>query len=352
MPDWTKSMQQTFEYRIVDPGTWRDDKEIDVVKSSDIDNDNDADTLGSASFDVTENLGEMYIRTYLVTRQNGIRERFPIGTHLVQTPSSSFNGKVRSVSMDAYTPLLELKENPPPIGYYLPKGSNIMEEAYKIVQTHVRAPVVQPKCDKTLYADFAANTDDTWLTYVIDLIGSADYELGLDELGRVLFMPIQSVDALRPVTTFDDGNSSILYPDISEENDLYGVPNVVEVVYAQNNVNLYARVVNDDPNSIVSTVNRGREITYRESNPSFSGTPNQKQIDDYAVKLLQKLSTVEHKITYSRGYYPVRVGDCVMLDYTAAGIHRQKAQVIKQTIDCSTGCKVSETAVYTTKLWG
>lgn len=26
MPDWTKSMEQSFEYCIVDPGTWRDEK--------------------------------------------------------------------------------------------------------------------------------------------------------------------------------------------------------------------------------------------------------------------------------------------------------------------------------------
>ena len=24
MPDWTKSMQQTFEYYVVDPNTWKD----------------------------------------------------------------------------------------------------------------------------------------------------------------------------------------------------------------------------------------------------------------------------------------------------------------------------------------
>ena len=24
MPDWTKTMQQTFEYYVVDPGTWKD----------------------------------------------------------------------------------------------------------------------------------------------------------------------------------------------------------------------------------------------------------------------------------------------------------------------------------------
>ena len=28
MPDWKKSMQQTFEYYIVDPGTWKDKDQI------------------------------------------------------------------------------------------------------------------------------------------------------------------------------------------------------------------------------------------------------------------------------------------------------------------------------------
>ena len=31
MPDWTKSMEQSFEYYIVDPGTWRDQKKLDNI---------------------------------------------------------------------------------------------------------------------------------------------------------------------------------------------------------------------------------------------------------------------------------------------------------------------------------
>ena len=111
MADWTASMQQKFEYYIVDPGTWKDVSIIDNVKSCTISRDADAETLGSATINVTESVGECYIRIYLITIQNGVTEKHPLGTFLVQTPSSSFNGKVRDVSMYAYTPLLELKEN-------------------------------------------------------------------------------------------------------------------------------------------------------------------------------------------------------------------------------------------------
>ena len=62
MPDWTKSMEQTFEYYIVDPGTWMDKKRLSTVKSSSIVRDIEADTLGSATIDITDSVGECYIR--------------------------------------------------------------------------------------------------------------------------------------------------------------------------------------------------------------------------------------------------------------------------------------------------
>ena len=92
MTDWLSSMQQTFEYYIVDPGTWKDSKLIDNVKSSTINRDFEADTLGSATIDITESVGECYIRIYLIAIQNGVKEKVPLGTFLVQTPSSSVNG--------------------------------------------------------------------------------------------------------------------------------------------------------------------------------------------------------------------------------------------------------------------
>lgn len=352
MTDWLSSMQQTFEYYIVDPGTWKDMKLLDNVKSCTINRDSDVETLGSATIDVTNSLGECYVRVYLVTIQNGIKERHPLGTFLIQSPSSSFDGKIRSVSMDAYTPLLELKENPPPLGYSILKDSNIMRNAYLLVREHARAPVVETVSSDTLYYDFVANTSDTWLTFLTDLMANAKYNFTLDELGRILFSPNQDVASLQPVWTYDDGNSSILYPAITTDHDLYGIPNVVEVIYSNGKDYYHARVVNDDSNSPTSTISRGREILYRDTNPSLTGDPTERQIEEYANNLLRALSTVEYTITYTHGYCPVRVGDCVRLNYSRAGLTGIKAKVISQSIKCESGCPVTEKAVFTTKLWG
>lgn len=352
MVDWTSSMQQTFEYCVVDPITWTDVRRIDNVTGCQITRDSEHDTLGSATIDVNEPLGECYVRAYLITVQNGVTDRHPLGTFLVQTPSSKTDGKNGSVSIDAYTTLLELKENPPPFGYSILKGENILDSAYRLTRDNVRAPVVRPSCTETLYYDFVANTDDTWLSYNTDLISNAKYIYDLDEMGRILFSPKQDTASLQPVWTYDDGNSSILYPDITVDRDIYGIPNVVEVLYSNSAGYYYSKVVNDDPNSPISTVNRGRMITRRVTDPDLIGDPTENQVENYARQLLRDVSSLEYRVSYTHGYCPVRVGDCVMLNSVAAGLVNVKAKVISQTISCEPGCPVQETAVFTNRLWG
>lgn len=352
MTNWLDSMQQTFEYYIVDPNTWKDTKKLDTVLSSSINRDLNVETLGSATINIGESLGECYIRIYLVTIQNGVTERHPLGTFIVQTPSYSFNGKVENVTMDAYTPLLELKESPPPLGYSLLKDENIMERAYLLIRECARAPVVKVDSDDKLVYDFVANVDDTWLTFIRDLISNAKYSFQLDELGRILFAPVQTTASLQPVWTYNDDNSSILYPELDIDRDLYGIPNVVEVIYSNGIQYYYGVAVNDDSDSPISTVNRGRRIVHRVTNPDSLGIPTQVQIQQYAERLLKELSTLEYTITYTHGYCPVRVGDCVRLNYKKAGLNGVKAKVISQSIKCEPGCPVTEKAVFTSNLWG
>ncbi len=418
MPDWSASMQQTFEFYTVSPDkNWKDVKRLTNIKSCTINRDEDVETLGSATFDITESVGECYIRVYLVTIQNGVTERHPLGTFLAQTPSSSFDGKTRSVSMDAFTPLLELKEKMPPMGFYLKKDeTDIMKAAYELMNENMRGPVVRPAIPSTkLDYNCVADPDDTWLRFLTELISASStttcykveysddghfvrtndvieepemkdyvqladktlsndivykyndsegteryyclvksltkYKLGLDEMSRVLFMPSQDLSAMVPVWTYTDDNSSILYPELNLDHDIYGIPNVVEVVYEAADDYIVSRKVNDDHKSPVSTVSRGREIVYRQTNPDIHGNPSRELVDKYAEELLSELSSVEYTVTYTHGYCPVRIGDCVRLNYKRAGLTNVKAKVISQTIKCETGCSVSEKAVFTNKLW-
>jgi len=454
----------------VESATWRDKRKLDNIKSCTITRDYDSDTKVSATFDVTESVGECYIRVYLITVQNGFKERHALGTFLVQTPSSSFDGKVRTVSMDAYSPLLELTEKSPPFGYFIKKGADVMGMAYSLTKDNVRCPVSEPVTPSTtLYYDFIADTDDTYMTMLKDLIGVAtttkcykvnysydfykvienndgsyektndivapitvnevkenlgqfteyplyvytendqteycckidsyfitkeevdypfgkevtaingsdlnnkyfsyvddegitnyftitetgvaQYEFEVDEMGQVTFVPKLDAKYMQPKWTFTDDNSSILDASISVNHDLYGVPNVVEVVYSTKDKNIISVIENNDPNSPTSIINRGRRIIHRAVNPDIHGEATQAVVDKYAEDLLSALSSVEYTISYTHGYCPVKLGDCIMLNYERAGLRNIKAKVIYQNIKCKTGCQVSEKAVFTNKLW-
>lgn len=349
--DWTSSMQQTFEYCEVDPNTWKDARRLDMFSSCKIDWDAETDTLGSASYEVYDYLDECYVRAYMIAIQNGVKNKIPLGTFLVQSPSDNFDGKRHKYSIEGYTPLIELKESSPPLGYSIPKDSDILAEAYLVTKNHVRAPVVKPTGSDKLVGDFISNIGDTWFTFNHDLLANASFSYDLDEMGRILFAPNQDTASLAPVWTYDDGNSSILYPDISIEADIYNVPNVVEVLYSVNSGYLYSKAVNNDPNSPTSTVSRGREIVYRVTDPDLYGVANQPQIDAYAEQVLRNMSSLKYRVSYSHGYNGVRVNDCVRLNYERAGLYGVKAKVISQSITCDTGCVVSETAIFTKKLW-
>ena len=67
--------------------------------------------------------------------------------------------------------------------------------------------------------------------------------------------------------------------------------------------------------------------------------------------MLEELSSVEYELSYTHGYCPVRIGDCVRLNYEKAGLKNIKAKVVSQNITCESGCKVTEKAVFTNKLW-
>jgi hypothetical protein len=141
------------------------------------------------------------------------------------------------------------------------------------------------------------------------------------------------------------------------DHDMYGIPNVVEVTYSNGSQYYHKRIVNNDVNSPISTVNRGREIVYRDNNPAVNieaaaGKTAENIIEEYATRLLSDLSSIEYSLSYTHAYCPVRVGDCVLLNYERAGITNVKAKVVSQSIKCEPGCSVTEKAVFTTKLWG
>ena len=233
-----------------------------------------------------------------------------------------------------------------------------MNSAFTSARENMRAPVIRAISNKTLFEDYVADPSDTWLETIRNLVTKANYEMSFDSNTRLTFSPKREIESLTPIWTYDDGNSSILYPEVDSEKDLYGIPNAVEI-YATSGANVFHSVAeNNEISSPVSIKNRGRKIIHRETDPEIMGgiptndAEGKQYVDDYAERVLKNLSSIENTITYEHGYCPVRVGDCVRINYSRAGLFNIRAKVISQTIKCEPGCPVTERAIYTTKFYG
>lgn len=355
--DWTQSMQQSFSFYKVNPNTWRDEERLDTILSAEIVRDSEEETLGYATFSADDIEGEFYIRTYMDVTQNGKFYHIPLSTNLTQTSISGYDGKRNNLTIDSYTPLIELKEKNPPIGFYFDKGDNILEKTKSWTDQLCRAPVLDwktPSWDITVKDEngFVSENDETWMTFLTAFLKNAKHVYRLTELGEIYFDEDNQSVETQSVFTYSDDGLSILYPEISMTQDLYDIPNVVELVISKPDMNrgLLIRAVNDNPNSIISTVKRGREIVTRINDPDITGYNNEAQFQQLAEKLLDDLSSVEYILEYKHGFCPVKLGDCVTINYKKANLRNIRAKVIKQTITCEPGCPVNETASYTVNL--
>ena len=377
--DWSKGMQQTFEYYTVDPNTWYDVLCLTNIISCSLTHDSSSEMRGHASITTSEPLDENYIRIYMRVRQNGINQRFCLGTYLFIVSSDSFNGKRHSYTYTGYTPLIELKEKLAPLGYnvigitgekpeLLPPRTapTVTDEISRVIGQYSRLKLENNVLiERPLLNNFVSGTSDTWLAVVNNLLTAStlqQYELSVDNWGAVRIKEAITVYNEKHVYEYDDGNSSILLPTLDLTDDMTDIPNVVEVIYTGNgnkDIGYVRKVVkNEDTRSIVSIPSRGREIWRRFviSNiamPLGEVTRDaiEDQVEGQAKRLLEAASTIRKTIQYSHGFNGVEVGDTVLFNYERAGFTGIKAKVVSQTINCKPGCQVDETAVYTKRLW-
>ena len=371
--DWTKSMQQTFEFYTVDPNNWYDDEKLENIISCDLTHDLTSDKRGNASITVTESLPESYIRTYLVVAQAGYMHKICLGTYLYMTSSDSFDGMKHNITMTGYTPMVELEEKLPPLGFHIIGITNrkhsgdapMVTDAIKdIVTTYTRCEIEnRTVIQKPLLNDFVAGTNDNFLTVINNILNASSlqqYILTVDEWGTIIVKDKPVLEDAIPTYIYTDDNSSILLPSLDTNDDIYGIPNVVEVLYTGDKRLPAIRVIvkNEDPTSIVSIPARGRKIAKRFTITNIAAPVNdyseaavRAQVIAQAERLLEAASTINKTISYSHGYCDVKVGDTVLINYERAGVTGIRAKVVSQRISCKPGCQVDEQAVYTKKLW-
>lgn len=141
------------------------------------------------------------------------------------------------------------------------------------------------------------------LTIVNDLLDAINYDsASFDEDGNFIAQPYTS-PTLRPSEyTYRTDASSVISGDVNQTIDLFNVPNAWVLIASRPEAPpLVARYVNDNPNSITSTIARGRIITdVREENDiTVQATLNAK-----VIRVANEASQIYERIEFNTALMP------------------------------------------------
>lgn len=325
--NWKKGYSASFLAMRVNPKTWQDLEEIKILDGS-ISRDDSSDLLESASVTMTEAIGEIWVRIYLVARQNGEAARVPLFTGLTSEPTRMIRGNHESYDVECYSVLKPCADKMLPLGWYAPYGGDGIEIIADLLK-NCGIKVNSEFGGYYLATNIVAESGETYLTMAKKVAKAINWQIRPNGLGEVSILPYSN-----EVKARFDGENDVVEPAVEDSQDWFSCPNVLRVT-SENKTAIFK---DEDIKSPLSIPNRGREI-WKEENVTL---PVGVSLGDYAMLRLKELQKPLRILKYSRRYDPdVNIGDLVSIGYPGIdGTFR----VGSQNVQIGHSCKTEEVA--------
>lgn len=331
--NYNEGYSAKFYVSVVDPRTWNDLSRFEITGGSI--NRSDGGLRHSADIECVNytDTSEQWIRIWMDVRQGGTSDHVALFTGLTSTPSRTINGTRVSTQKQCYSVLKPAEDVLLPRGWYAPIDINselIIRNLLSVTGVNVIPSGEMPILTEAIIAEDGESN----LTMIDKILLAVDWRMTIDGYGSIYLSPYPTEET----ALFDSMANDIIEPELNVNYDWFSCPNVFRAISG----NISATVRDEDPDSPLSTVSRGREIWAEETNcDMYEG----ETIGDYAFRRLNELQQVAMTISYSRRFNPaVNVTDLVRLNYPAQNLVGL-FEVTSQSIELGYGARVSEEVV-------
>lgn len=338
--DWKQGYTSVWRLFHVNKDTWGDSEEIFDLNSASVTKDADSDLIEDGSISVDGDRINGYVRLYMDVVAGAEATRMAIGTFLVITPTKNIKGRLISTDVTCYSVLKPASDRLMETGWYFPKGGDPIVGAYNLLSECLQCPVEYSESDIRTDEVKVAESGETYLSMALYLLEDTGYCIQIDGTGKVTIEKEPSNYAF----TFDTKENDYLESEITDETDIYDIPNVLLVTDSDGNSET---IRNDEEDSETSTVSLGWEKWSSEQLDLDSG----ESLLSKGAEKLEELSKRTRTISYSRDYIPgLRIHDLVRFmlpEQGIVGIFRIKSQ----SIEAGAGALVSEVATLESYDW-
>ena len=330
MVDWSRGYSSVFYAKRVDPATWRDVETIELTGGT-IKRESTGKRQSADISCIRHNIEvEQWIRVYMDVQQGGASDHVALFTGLATSPDDDINGTMTVNSLTCYSVLKPADDVILQRGWFASAGTNGAELVRRLLSVSP-APVVVSDGSPVLAETIVAEDGETLLSMADKVLSAINWRLRIEGNGVINVVPYE----FDPIYVFDPVNNDMIEPKIKVSQDWYSCPNVYMAVAGD--VTGIAR--DEDPESLFSIGNRGREVWKRETGCVLAANET---VAEYALRKLKEAQRPAQKASYSRRYVPdIYPGDLVNMRYHAQGLEGMYT-VSSQSITLGHGAKTSE----------
>ena len=230
----------------------------------------------------------------------------PLGVYMVMAAPETVSDVEKYVSIEGYDETMLVKQAAFESREYYAAGTKYLTIIQQLL-TALNLPNVYVEDDEsTLAADLEVAVGKNCLTFINELLDALNYQhLYADLTGTLQIRKI--VNPTEPQFIYRDGSAFNIVPPIKVGTDIYSLPNVVIGVYSspdQSSPTVY-KEVNDDAESIISTVNRGYKVVKKvELRSSASAEALEEYVKRIAFESMQSTEQVTFTTLAESGHEP------------------------------------------------
>lgn len=304
--NWSLGYKASYRAYMVDPVTWADRDAVDILSG----NINRTSSGLRESADIScidySHGSDKWIRIWMDAEQDGAHEHIAIFTGLTSAPERKINGTISEIDLQCFSTLKPAQDVYLPRGWYATKGFIGAEVIHDLLSIGP-APVTYDEGSPRLSQHIIAEDGETNLSMAYKVLDAIGWRIRIEGTGEIHIGPA----AEEPSAVYSAVDNDQIEPSVNVKNDWFECPNVFRAVSGSGT----ATAVDENPDSPLSTISRGREIWKEETSVKLN---DGESLLAYARRRLRELQTTATEISYSRSYDPnVRVTDRIRLSYPA-----------------------------------
>ncbi len=244
-------------------------------------------------------------------------DEYPMGVFIPTTPTYTRGGGARQAKIECYDVTVVLREDCITERLFFAVGTEYLDAVTQILlSAGIGRTQIVPSA-KTLLSDREFEIGTSKLDICNTLLSEINYNpVRSDANGAIVLTPYVRPTMAQVMHEYRADELSIIAPEITEETDLYNVPNVFIAVVSNPDLDedLVSTYVNDDPASPLSTVRRGRRIVSNIYQPD--AIASQEDLDNYIGRIAFEASQIYQTAEISTAVMPDHgTGDTLLIDH-------------------------------------